>query len=350
MNKLYERIVSQKSAVDQSYKRLSNNIIRDWGLYGADIGLHTLNMAIGGLIPTRLTTIGARSGTGKTSIVAQMFDSGSRVVNGRRCEFLFFTWELDPSLIIDRLICNKAGVTLRMLNQGAKLLDRKTLERINGAYQGAEGLPIYYQTVSTDISEVKQLAYEFIKRCKEKSAIEGVEILPVAVVDYLNMAMFDGSGLRTYGIADFMNGLKQLANETSMAWVVLAQLNRGVDKEARVPDRADFSDSSAIENASDNLVVLYRPEYHNVRTVMNPTTNEEEDSTNKLLVRVLKCRDYGPSDVLMHCDVKHFRFWAEEHKWDTPYYEDYAKESYWIEKFNLQSSQAAAELHPSLFM
>ncbi len=335
--------MTQRTAVDQSYKRLTTNISREWGLYGADTGLHTLNMAIGGLIPTRLTTIGARSGTGKTSIVAQLFDAGSRIVGGRRCEFLFFTWELDPSLIVDRLICNKAGVTLRMLNQGAKLLSKKTLGEINQAYGSAEGLPIYYQPISLDINSIRVLSLEFVKRCKEKAVVEGVDILPVAVVDYLNMAMFEGSGLRTYGIADFMNGLKQLANETGMSWVVLAQLNRAVDKEARIPDRADFSDSSAIENASDNLVVLYRPEYHNIRTIMNPSTGVEEDSTDKMLMRILKCRDYGPGDALMNCSVKNFRFWAEDHTWDYPYYKDYSKEDFWLKKFNLTAAKASVE-------
>ena len=335
MRSRFDQIVTQRSAVEASYQRLTSNIERDWGLYGLDTGLHSLNMSIGGLIPRKLTTIGARSGTGKTSLVAQMFDSGSRTVNSRRCEFLFNTWELDPSLIIDRLVCNKSGVTLRMLNQGAKLLDRKTLDRINEAYRSSEGLPVFYQTVSTDINTVRELSYEFVKRCQEKSKIEGVDILPVGVIDYLNMAMFEGSGLRTYGIADFMNGLKQLANETGMAWVVLAQLSRGLDKESRVPDRADFSDSAAIENASDNLIVLYRPEYHHIRTIINPASGEEIDSKNKILMRVLKCRDYGPGDLLMNCDVKHFRFWAEEHAWDTKYWEEYTKEKFWLDKFEL---------------
>lgn len=342
--KLYEKLVSQKVAVDKSYERLVNNREREWGLYGHDIGLHALNMAIGGLIPTRLTTIGARSGTGKTACTAQMFDAGTRVVNGRRTEYLFATWELDPSLLIDRHICCKASVTLRMLNQGAKLLDRKTLEAIDQSYREAASLPVVYQTASTDIGTIRALVHEFVARCKEKERVEGVEILPVLIIDYINMAMFDGSGLRTYGIGDFMNGLKQCCNELSIAAVVFAQLNRGVDKENRIPDRADFADSSAIENASDNLIVLYRPEYHGIKTIMNPATQVEEDSENKMLVRVLKGRDYGIGDFLMNCDVKHFRFWAEDHEWDTPYWEQYNDQRFWMRQFGLEGMAAAHDL------
>lgn len=341
--KIYEKLVKQKDAVDKSYNRLLDNRKREWGLYGHDMGHHALNMAIGGFIPTRLTTIGARSGTGKTAITAQMFDAGTRVINGRRCEYLFATWELDPSLLIDRDICRKAGVTLRMLNQGAKLLSRKTLESIETAYRASSSLPVLYQTASTDIETIKAIVHEFVRRCREKEKVEGIEILPVLVVDYINMAMFDGAGLRTYGIGDYMNGLKQLCNDLNMAAVVFAQLNRGVDKENRIPDRADFSDSSAIENASDNLIVLYRPEYHNIKTIMNPETQVEEDSEGKMLVRVLKCRDYGIGDFLMNCDVKHFRFWAEGDDWNTPYWDRYSKEAFWIKQFGLSGAEAALE-------
>jgi replicative DNA helicase len=273
-----------------------------------------------------------------------MFDAGARVTGNKRAEFMFATWELDPSLIIDRHICNKTGITLRMLNQGAKLLDRITLEKIDAAYSEASGLPVIYQTASTDIGTMRALVHEFVARCRDKAKVEGVDILPVLVIDYINMAMFDGAGLRTYGIGDFMNGLKQLANEYEMSIVVFAQLNRGVDKENRIPDRADFSDSSAIENASDNLIVLYRPEYHGIKTILNPETQIEEDSTGKMLVRVLKGRDYGIGDFLMNCDVKHFRFWAYEHDWGTQYHELYNKPEFWINHFGLTQMYVEHEI------
>jgi replicative DNA helicase len=346
--KLYDKLISQKQAVDKSYERLSSNRQREWGLYGLDFGLHALNMAIGGLIPTRLTTIGGRSGSGKTALTAQMFDAGTRVTNNRRCEYLFATWEMEPALLVDRHVCNRTGLTLRMLNQGAKLLDTKTLGRIDSTYREAASLPVYYQTATTDIDTMKALIYEFVDRCKAKSKVEGVEVLPVVVIDYINMAMFDGAGLRTYGIGDFMNGLKQTANATGSAVVVFAQLNRGVDKENRLPDRADFSDSSAIENASDNLIVLHRPEYHNIKTIMNPRTQIEEESMNKMLVRVLKGRDYGIGDFLMNCDVKHFRFWAEDHDWDTPYWKQYSSRDFWINQFGLQQMEIQSHLQAIL--
>jgi replicative DNA helicase len=331
-------LLTQRKASKQSWDRLNTNRTRDWDLYGFDIGLHPLNMAIGGIIPTRVTVIGARSGTGKTALTAPMFDATlRRKVDGSRLEYLFFTWELDPTLVIDRSICSGVGLTLRQLNQGAKLLSDHTMSLIQGAYEVTSKYPITYHTYSTDINEVTRISKEFVERCKEKSKIEGVYVHPVICIDYLNMAQFESAGLRTYGIADFMNGLKQFCNHEQASAVVFAQLSRETDKQNKIPDRSDFSDSSAIENAADNLIIMYRPEHHKLSTVLNPETGIEEDSTGKMLIRVLKGRDYGTGDFLIRCDIKHFRFWDYNHKFNHEYWNDYIQEAFWMEEFGLNN-------------
>lgn len=338
MSKLYEQLVPQAAAVRGSWDRLQKNRTREWGLYGHDIGINSLNLAIGGLIPRRVTTIGARSGTGKTAIITSIADASARVLNGRRAELLILTWELDPSLLIDRTICMKSGLTLKELNQGAKLLNNKTIENVKATYSEAAKLPVVYQLNSTNIGVVRTLCKEFVAKCKEKEAVEGVEVLPVLIIDYLNMAQFEGTGLRTYGIGDFMNGVKQLCNELAMAGILFAQINRSTDKESRIPDRSDFSDSSAIENASDNLIVLYRPEYHGIDTIIDPENKVEISSEKKMLIRVLKGRDYGTGDFLINCDIKYFRFWDINHDHKFKYWEQYSKKSFWMEHFGFAAT------------
>lgn len=332
----YTDLITQRTAVTTSWERLNNNRTREWDLYGYDTGLHPLNMAIGGIIPTRVTVIGARSGSGKTAFTVPMFDATSRrKADGSRLEYLFFTWELDPSIVIDRSISSKVGVTLRQLNQGAKLLSEKAMTQIRSAYDVTVKYPITYQIHSTDINEVRGIAKQFVDRCREKSKVEGNYVHPVICIDYLNMAQFESAGLRTYGIGDFMNGLKQFCNIEKVSAIVFAQLSRETDKQSKIPDRSDFSDSAAIENAADNLIVLYRPEYHKISTILNPETGVEEDSRNKMLVRVLKGRDYGIGDFLIRCDIKYFRFWDYYHNFDTPYWLDYTNEDFWLKEFKL---------------
>jgi len=337
-------LITQTRAAHTAWERLNVNRTRAWDLYGYDIGLHPLNMAIGGIVPTRVTVIGGRSGTGKTALTAPMFDATvRRKADESRLEYLFFTWELDPSIVIDRGICSKVGLTLRQLNQGAKLLSEKTMTQLRAAYEVASRYPITYHIHSTDINEVLRISKEFVQRCREKSKVEGVYVHPVVCIDYLNMAQFDAEGLRTYGIASFMNGLKQFCNHEKASAIVFAQLSRETDKQHKIPDRSDFSDSAAIENAADNLVVLYRPEYHGMTTILNPDTGLEEEARGKMLIRVLKGRDYGIGDFLINCDVKHFRFWDYNHTWDHSYWIDYQQEEFWLKEFGLLKQQIIQE-------
>lgn len=341
---LFKQLTPQRKAVESSYNRLIKNRNREWDLYGYDFGVHPINMAIGGIIPTKVSVIGARSGTGKSAIIAPMLEAASRPKgDNSRVEYLLFSWEMDPSIVIDRVVCSQVGLTIRQLNQGAKLLDQPAMAQINAAYDKASSYGVHYHECSTDIEVVKATALEFIDVCREKSKIEGVYVHPVICIDYLNMARFEQSSLRTYGIADFMNGIKQLCNQTEASAVIFAQLSRETDKQHRIPDRADFSDSSAIENAADNLLILYRPEHHGVPTIIDPETGNEVDSQHKMLIRVLKGRDYGTGDFLINCDIKYFRFWDLHHRWDYPYYEDYTDEDFWKSQFNLQSMKIAAQ-------
>lgn len=340
----YEDLIPQSRAIQESWTRLKVNKDRLWDLYGYDIGLHPLNMSIGGIVPTRLTVIGGRSGTGKSACSTFMLDASlRRKVDGSRLEYLFFTWELDPSILIDRSICSQVGVTLRQLNQGAKLLSEKAITQIKAAYDLASKFPITYHTYSTNIKEVKAISLEFVKRCREKSKVEGAHVQPVIVIDYLNMAQFDDE-LRTYGIGEFMNGLKQFCNNEKAACIVFAQLKRETDRAKAIPDRADFSDSAAIENAADNLIVLYRPEYHNIGTINDPVSGEEVDSRNKILVRVLKCRDYGMNEFLINCDIRHFRMWDLYQERSHQYFKDYSTEAFWINEFGLKPKETPEEL------
>ncbi len=333
----YDKLIPQRSAVTDSWDRLNLNRERSWDLYGYDIGIHPINMAIGGIVPTRLTVVGGRSGSGKTALSVPMFNASTRrKVDGSRLAYLFFTWELDPSIVIDRSICSTTSLTLRQLNQGAKLLTDKTMAAVKTAYDFASKFPIHYHIHSTDINDVRAVAFDFIKKCREISKVEGAYVHPVILIDYLNMAQFDTAGLRTYGIADFMNGLKQLCNQERCSAIVFAQLSRETDRQNKIPDRADFSDSAAIENAADNLLVLYRPEYHGIPTIVNPDTGLEIDSRGKALIRVLKGRDYGVGDFIINCDIKHFRFWDFNHHWDEEYYKSYSNEKFWIDEFGLQ--------------
>lgn len=328
------KLTSQFQATTESWERFKHNRTRDWSLFGHDMGVHQLNLALGGWIPGKITTIGGRSGSGKTAWVGPMLKASARVLAGRRAEFMFFSWEMGASYLVDRIVCSEVGVTLRMLNQGAKLLSENHLNTINKVYKEISKIPVTYQQFSTNIDQIKAIGYEFVEECERKSEIEGIYVQPVIVIDYVGMAQFEGDGLRTYGIASFMNGLKQFVNTTGASALVLAQINRSADGKI-VPDRSDFSDSQSIEMASDNLIIIHRPEYSGQKTVFDPQAQIEVPSDNKTLVRILKSRDYGTGDFLVESDLKYFRIYDPAHTWDYKYYELYNNKGFWLNHFGL---------------
>jgi replicative DNA helicase len=328
------KVITQKEATDKSWSRFQQNLNSEWGLAGADTGIHDLNMMIGGWVPGKVTTIAARSGMGKTATTTQMFQAGERITSSRRAEYLFFTWEMAASYLVDRHVCNVVGITNKMLTQGAKLLDTKQMGVIKQAYGTASILPVTYQQISTNIDIVKRVAAEFVKRCMEKSKVEGVYVQPVVVIDYIGMAQFDKQGLRTYGIGDFMTGCKNFANETGAAFCIFAQINRSSDQK-ELPDRADLSDSQSIENASDNLLLLHRPEYYG-QALINRSGEDTIPSEGKAILKAWKGRDLGTSEYITNCDIKYSRFWSEGHNFTQKYWELYEDKNFWIKQFGLK--------------
>ena len=326
-------LTPQPEAVNKSWKNFSDNRSREWGLYGLDFGIHDFNLMLGGLSGGKLITIAGRSGMGKTATTTPMFAAAQNPTNeGKQANFLFFSWEMGPHSIVDRHISYETGLTIRMLTQGAKLLTDKHLDAIKTAYKNAQTLPVWYQTISTDINTVISVSEGFVKDCRERAKVTGVDILPVIIIDFLGMAQYEGDGLRTYGIGHFMNSLKQFLNRENACGVVFGQINRVADGKT-LPDKADLADSQSIETASDSLVIIHRPEYNKVPSIIDPKTGLEVSSKNKLLARFVKGREYGVGDILLDCDIKCSRFKAQGHDWGFNYNDLYSQESFWKEHF-----------------
>lgn len=328
-------LITQKEAIVQSWNDFSRAKDSKTSLPGADIGIHDLNLAIGGHVRKKVTSIAGRSGMGKTALLTPMFEASRRIVGDKRPRFLFCTWEMPASEVVSRHISFKTGYSWRMLFQATKLLKEDQIGLIKSAYAETRDLDIQYQELSTDISTIEQMAEEFCNETKEIEREVDYEIVPVIVIDYIGMAKFTGSKeLRTYAIADFMNRAKGIAKKNDCHIVVLAQINRAADSKD-MPDRSDLSDSQSIEQASDNMIILHRPEYQGNKTVVNPYTGQPVDSTNKAMLRLLKGRSFGIGDILVNCDIKLSRFWSLDHLFEYKYWELYENEEFWKKFFGL---------------
>ena len=332
------KLISQYDAAAESYRALQASRNRDWGLGGVSTGIHDINLAIGGFMPKKVSTFAARSGIGKTGLLNSFIVGGSTVREGRRGAYLVFSWEMAPSLLVTREICRRAEITQGLIINGSKLLGDEKMKQIDGIYKDTSAYDVKYQTMSTDITVVDKLTREFVDECKRKEDEEKVAIQPIVLIDFIQMAKSEANALKTYQIQDFMVGAKNLVNETGAHVAALAQLRRAADDE-EIPSRNNLADSKSIEDASDNLIFLHRPEYNNIPEIEDPATHGMVKSKNKMLIRTLKSRDFGTGDVLINCDIKYFRFWSQNHpSWDFDFHPEYNKKAFWLEHFGFKKN------------
>lgn len=201
--------------------------------------------------PGQLIVVGARPGHGKTTLGMDV----ARHVGIRRQEPVYFlSLEMSRSELMKRMISAEGKILLHnILNHKPEkplLADddwqrmAKAAERINQS-----GIVI-------DDASGAGLAH-IRARLRHLKRHGGVR---VAVIDYLGILSASGrQENRQQAVAELTRGLKQLARETGVLIILLAQLNRQVEGRAdRRPMVSDLKDSGAIEADADGVILLHR--------------------------------------------------------------------------------------------
>ena len=330
-----DKLTSQDFAATSSWINFQENVQREWGLAGVDTGIHPLNLAIGGLMPKEVIIIAARSGVGKSAVMIPILKASTEWTDVKP-EYITFSWEMDPTSLVSRMISFDTGLTSRDLIIGARLLEEDDISKVKKSIEDSKKVSTSYHLKSTNITEVEAIFEQFAEKCKNMTSEDGIKRQPIALIDYIGLADLEGDGgIRTYAINTFLAAVKQCANRHNGTFVILAQISRGADKK-EMPDRADLADSQSIESNADVLCILHRPQYQGVMTMHDPQSGDEISSKNKMLFRVLKCRQFGPSEFITSCDIARNRFWDMDLGVDYNYKELYKDESFWRQHFGFE--------------
>lgn len=227
-----------------------------------------------------LTTVAARPAMGKTALVlgaARHLASLGNVV-------AIFELEMARDQLAARITCSEAGIDLHRVMQGFIRTDEWT-PLVQAKNQLAK-LPIYVDdTASATMLHVRAGA----RLAKAKAGR-----LDLVVVDYLQlMSSLDDrdNASREQEVATNMRGLKRLARELDVPVIVLAQLNRKCEERPdKRPMLSDLRESGAIEQDSDNVLFIYRPQYY-----QKEKTPEQDRGIAELIVA--KQRN-GPTGIV----------------------------------------------------
>ena len=197
----------------------------------------------GGLAKGRLVTIGGRPSVGKSlgglNIAAHAAENGHPAI--------FFSLEMGREEVATRILA--CGGSADMGELMRRQLTRGNWERVKRYIEENRNIPLW-------VDDRERVTVEQIgAKCR---SIPGLEL---AVVDYLQLVTASDTKVsREQQVAHISRSLKILARELGISVVVAAQLNRGPvrDGKPRDPTIADLRESGAVEQDSDQVLLLHR--------------------------------------------------------------------------------------------
>lgn len=215
---------------------------------GLKTGLDKLDQTLGGLQPGQLITIAGRPGMGKSILALNIATE-----NSRQREVLFFSREMTSSELLKRVMAAREGFNMSIFTNP---LPPEGLRFFN------EQLDTWVQENSLIINEKDSTLSQMLYTIKRKAS-RGT--LGLVVVDYLQLLQYKGNQ------TDFLNqatrSLKQVAKDLDIPVIILSQLNREVENRPnKLPQLSDLKQSGSIEEDSNVVVFVYRPEYYGLDT------------------------------------------------------------------------------------
>lgn len=208
-------------------------------------GLKGLDYAIGGgWRRKRMASLCARSGKGKTTL--GLCFARTAILEGARV--VYFSTEAGPEELVEKILANDAMVNAAKLVNGSITDDE--MDRFAGAVERLHKTHLVIDDRSSrDIDRLEAS----LRRQKRKAPVD------LVIVDYVQQVRDSStrSAHRPQEVANVTARLKALAMDLDVPVVVLAQLNRTVDKGDSFPALGDIADSSAIEKDSDHVLILH---------------------------------------------------------------------------------------------
>jgi len=219
-------------------------------LTGLATGFPELDRITTGLQPGEMIVIAARPSMGKTSLAMNIAEN--IVLGEKPVPVGVFSLEMTAEALVLRILCSHARVNMRRMREG--FLAERDFPKLTTAAGRLCKAPLFIDDASG--LSILQL------RAKARRLWQQHDIR-LFVVDYLQLLHSTAARSkenRQQEIAEISSGIKALAKELRVPVIVLAQLNREIEKDrGRKPRLSDLRESGAIEQDADLVGLLYKP-------------------------------------------------------------------------------------------
>ncbi len=222
---------------------------------GLPTGYPDLDRLIGGgLKPGEMFVLAARPSIGKTAMALNIVkEIVMRDFGGIRKNVLFFSLEMSAEQVTQRMLCTEAKVPLSSIMD--RNLNPRDIPHLTQAVSRMKDAHLFIDpTAAISVFELRAKARK----------INDQQKLDLIVIDYLQLMKSGepaGNESRQVEVSAISGGLKKLAKDLGVPVLVLAQLNRELEKgqsAKALPKLSHLRESGAIEQDADVVVFLHR--------------------------------------------------------------------------------------------
>jgi replicative DNA helicase len=238
-----------EQAITQAYIRIDERHTGNASsISGLSTGFTDLNEITAGLQDGELIIIAARPSVGKTAFSLGIVRNV--VVDGGHPAF-FVSLEQSRIELAERMLCSQARVDSHRLRKGT--LSSEEMDRLIEAGSVLRNAKLFID------DSPGQGMLRIAANARRLKLRQGIKLV---VIDYLQLIEPENRrDPRQEQVAQISRRLKFLAKELQIPVVALAQVNRSSeDRQDHRPRLADLRESGSIEQDSDTVMMLHRPD------------------------------------------------------------------------------------------
>ena len=220
------------------------------GITGVATGYRDLDRITTGFQKGDLIVVAARPAMGKTSLVMNIAQNSAIE---QKMTVAIFSLEMSKEQLVQRLLCSESRVDAQKLRRGR--LSPEEYQRLAASAGHLNTAPLWVDdSPGTTVLEMRAKA----RRLKSETD------LGLLIIDYMQlMSSATRAENRVQEVSEISRGLKSLARELDVPVIALSQLSRAPEQRTdRRPQLSDLRESGSIEQDSDLVMFLYRPEYY----------------------------------------------------------------------------------------
>lgn len=222
---------------------------RQGALTGIATGFPDFDKMTNGLQDSDMIVIAGRPASGKSALLGNIVEHIA-IDLGLPCGI--FSLEMTARSLIMRMLCSRARVNIRGVRDG--FMSERDFPKLTGAAGKISRAPIYIdETSSMTVMQLRAKARRMVQQY-------GLKLIGI---DYLQLLEGASSSSRRdqrqQVVAEISRGIKGLAKELGIPIIVLAQLNREMEREKRKPRLSDLRETGQIEMDADVVGLLYTP-------------------------------------------------------------------------------------------